>query len=65
MYDKSSKGEQKKLVMWPVILIACEWLFVLSIFFVEVSGVELNENIQFLRAAGYCKAVITFVKYMP
>ena len=51
--------------MWPVILIAFEWLFVLSIFFVEISGVKMDENIQFLRATGYCKALITFVKYMP
>ncbi len=65
VYDKSMKGEQKKLVMWPVILIAFEWLFVLSIFFVEISGVKMDENIQFLRATGYCKALITFVKYMP
>jgi hypothetical protein len=55
----------KKLVLWPIILIACEWIFVLVIFFVELGGVKVNENISFLRAAGYCKALITFVKYMP
>jgi cystinosin len=65
VYDKTKKGEQKKLVMWPLLLIAGEWLFVLIIFFIEVAGVKLDENIQFLRAAGYCKALITFVKYMP
>lgn len=37
----------------------------MTIFFLEVSGVHMNENIQFLRAAGYCKALITFVKYIP
>jgi hypothetical protein len=51
--------------LWPVILIACEWIFVLTIFFIELAGVKVNENISFLRAAGYCKALITFVKYMP
>lgn len=61
---KDSK-EEKKLVMWPVILIACEWVFVLIIFFTEVAGVKVNQNISFLRAAGYCKALITLVKYMP
>ena len=51
--------------MWPVFLILFEWLFIMIIFFLEIFGVELNENITFLRAAGYCKAIITFVKYMP
>jgi cystinosin len=60
-------GEDKgaKLVLWPLILIACEWVFVLTMFFIEYSGVKVNENIAFLRAAGYCKALITLVKYMP
>jgi cystinosin len=35
------------------------------LFILELSGVKLNENISFLRGAGYCKALITFVKYMP
>ncbi len=25
----------------------------------------MNDNISMLRVAGYCKAIITFVKYMP
>ncbi len=53
------------MVLWPVILIACEWVFVLTMFFIEFSGVKVNENISFLRTAGYCKALITLVKYMP
>ena len=63
--DGKDAKEAKKLVLWPVILIAFEWLFVLTIFFIEVAGVKVNENISFLRAAGYCKALITLVKYMP
>ena len=51
--------------MWPVILIAFEWIFVLIIFGIELGGIKVNENISFLRAAGYCKALITLVKYMP
>jgi hypothetical protein len=46
-------------------LLIGEWIFVLVLFFLEISGTKLNENISFLRAAGYCKALITFVKYMP
>ncbi len=53
------------MVLWPVLLIAGEWVFVLTMFFIELSGVKVNENIAFLRVAGYCKALITFVKYMP
>jgi hypothetical protein len=63
--DVSVTPSTKRLVMWPVFLIIGEWVFVMTIFFVELSGVKVNENISFLRAAGYCKALITFVKYMP
>jgi hypothetical protein len=65
VYGDGEGKTEKKLVMWPVFLIAAEWIFVLTIFFIELSGVEVNENISFLRAAGYCKALITLVKYMP
>lgn len=34
-------------------------------FFIEISGVKVNDNISMLRMAGYCKALITLVKYMP
>lgn len=63
VYDDGSR--RGKLVLWPVLLIIGEWIFVLTLFFLEICGVTLNENIQFLRGAGYCKALITFVKYMP
>lgn len=63
VYDEG--GRRGKLVLWPVLLIIGEWIFVLTLFFLEICGVQLNENIQFLRGAGYCKALITFVKYMP
>ena len=64
VYAKPSK-ESRTMVMWPIILIACEWIFVLTLFFIELGGIKLDKNIEFLRAAGYCKAIITFVKYMP
>jgi hypothetical protein len=51
--------------MWPIILVAVEWVFILAVFFVEISGVAVDKNINTLRVAGYSKAVITFVKYMP
>ena len=34
-------------------------------FIIELAGVKVDKNIEFLRVAGYCKALITFVKYMP
>jgi len=37
----------------------------MTMFIIEVSGVEVDNNISTLRVAGYCKALITFVKYMP
>ena len=65
VYDNGGQKGARKIVMWPVFLIIGEWIFVMTIFFVELSGAQVNENIQFLRAAGYCKALITLVKYMP
>eukprot|EP00347_Sterkiella_histriomuscorum_P011675 403371540 len=56
---------QKKLSWWPVALVSVEWIFVLILFSIEVSGTQLNDQISTLRVAGYCKALITFVKYMP
>jgi len=65
VYDNTKTGEKRKIVMWPVFLIMGEWIFVLTMFFIELSGKKVDPNIQFLRVAGYCKALITFVKYMP
>jgi cystinosin len=65
VYGKAKGDGKSPLVMWPIFLIVGEWIFVMTTFGLEVGGVRLNENIQFLRAAGYCKALITFVKYMP
>ncbi len=45
VYGDSKNKEGRKLVLWPVVLIVAEWLFVLTIFFIEISGVQLNENI--------------------
>jgi PQ loop repeat len=36
------KAPERKIVLWPVFLILGEWIFVLSIFFVEVSGVKVD-----------------------
>lgn len=65
VYGDGEGKTDKKLVLWPIYLIIGEWIFVLTIFFVELGGIHVNENISFLRAAGYSKAVITLVKYMP
>jgi hypothetical protein len=46
-------------------MICTEWVIVLTIFFVEIGGVVVNTNVNTFRMAGYCKAAITFVKYMP
>lgn len=43
VYDNG--GKRGKLVLWPVLLIVGEWIFVLTLFFLEISGVTLNENI--------------------
>lgn len=62
---KTPQKQTPRVVLWPVLLIIGEWIFVLILFFLEVGGTNLDKNIQFLRGAGYCKALITFVKYMP
>jgi cystinosin len=45
--------------------VTLEWIFVMTMFFLEIAGVSLNQNLKFCRVAGYSKAAITFVKYMP
>ncbi|CDW72338.1 pq loop repeat family protein [Stylonychia lemnae] len=57
-----TRGEkQQKLSWWPIALLIGEWIFVMTIFIVEVTGTKVNDNISTLRVAGYCKALITFV----
>ena len=46
-------------------MIITEWCIVLTIFFIQIAGVNVNQNVNTFRMAGYCKAAITFVKYMP
>lgn len=37
----------------------------MTMFFLEIAGVNLDPNLKFCRVAGYSKAGITFVKYLP
>lgn len=43
--SENDKKKKSTIVLWPVLLIIGEWIFVLSLFFVEVSGTTLNANI--------------------
>ena len=61
------RGKQKSFALWAVVLLICEWITLITVFFLEgvidvgVLPVEFNS----FRVAGYNKAIITFVKYLP
>lgn len=63
MYDR---GKQDKVNRWIVALLIFEFVTVTTIFIIEVVDPSLiNQNWATIRMCGYCKALITLVKYMP
>jgi len=43
-----------------------QFIIIFSVFGIEVSDVnKIDQNWATIRMAGYCKAAITFVKYLP
>ena len=41
------------------------FILIFSIFFVEVGKPDMNQEYGTIRMAGYSKAAVTLVKYMP
>jgi len=63
MYDL---GKQKSINYYVVAFLLLEFACVFSVFGVELSDPSrINQNWATIRLCGYCKAAITFVKYMP
>lgn len=63
IYDR---GKQEKVNWWVVTLLIFEFLVVSIIFIVEVIKPNaIDQNAATIRMCGYCKALITLVKYMP
>ncbi len=54
-----------KITRWPIALIICELLVVFVLFCIKVGGVSVGLNYNCISMAGYSKALITLVKYMP
>lgn len=63
MYDL---GKQKSVNYFVVAFLLFEFACVFSVFGVELSDPDrISQNWATIRLCGYCKAAITFVKYMP
>ena len=63
MYER---GDQKKFAIWAVILLVLEYIAMGVTFGLEISGtVDFPTAFNTFRLGGYCKALITFVKYCP
>ena len=63
MYDL---GKQKS-INWLIVAFLCvEFIIIFSIFGTEIAKPgDLDQNWGTIRICGYCKAAITFVKYIP
>lgn len=61
------RGQQKSFALWAVVLLIIEWIALITIFLIE--GVfdvgEIPTSYNAFKIAGYNKAIITFVKYLP
>jgi len=55
--------------MWAVVILILEWIALIAVFFCEgVFDIKENgfpEGFNTFRMAGYNKALISFVKYLP
>lgn len=61
------RGEQKSFALWAVVLLIVEWITLSVVFTLEgLIGIGLLPTaFNTFRVAGYNKAVITFLKYIP
>lgn len=61
------RGQQKTFALWAVVLLIVEWITLTVVFFLEgiIDIGLLPVAFNTFRVAGYNKAVITFLKYMP
>lgn len=63
MYER---GEQKSINWWVVSFIALQFVIIFTMFGVEISiPGRISQDAGTIRLCGYCKAAITFVKYIP
>lgn len=61
------RGKQKSFALWAVVLLIVEWITLSVVFLLEgvIDVGELPVAFNSFRVAGYNKALITFLKYMP
>ena len=60
-------GNQKGAVNWYVAaFLALQFILIGAVYGVELHDPSrIDQNVATIRMAGYCKAAITFVKYVP
>lgn len=61
------RGAQKTFALWAVVLLIVEWIVLIVVFFIEgiIDVGQMPSEFNTFRVAGYNKAVITFLKYIP
>lgn len=61
------RGQQKNFALWAVVLLICEWITLGVVFLLEgaIDVGRLPVSFNCFRVAGYNKALISFLKYIP
>lgn len=61
------RGKQKSFALWAIVLLIVEWITLSVVFLLEgvIDIGLLPEGFNSFRVAGYNKAAITFLKYIP
>ena len=59
------RGEQTSINLWIVAFLIVIAMIMISFFITEICKPAIDQEYGTIRMAGYVKAAITFVKYMP
>ncbi|CAI2376313.1 unnamed protein product [Moneuplotes crassus] len=61
------RGQQKTFALWAVVLLIVEWITLIVVFLLEgvINIGVMPQAFNTFRVAGYNKAIITFLKYVP
>ena len=61
------RGKQKSFALWAIILLIIQWIVLFVVFSLEgvINIGEMPKEFNSFEVAGYNKAIITLLKYMP
>jgi len=62
IYDRGTQGD---IQYWVIFFLIFLFAAVFGTFIAEAAGAHISTNWDTLLVAGYAKAAITFVKYVP